>query len=222
MGKIKTGFSTDEEFRKSLTDKGANLRIDSTPKELLNAFLETGSFVSYQSPNEVILQAINEEEPVEEYIPWESETAKKTFVFKPRIELDTSDPIIAAVIAALPGASGQITFQVSREGFEHDEDDVGSILLLVDDGKLTVDIGVSQDDYSVRCEYNVNETFDVLTLDSGQYIDSVDSSKSFDFSTDENNVVTLPDQDSRVYYYADTCIENASYYISKVLYTTKE
>lgn len=58
-----TGVSTDTEFLEAINDKGASLTNESTAYDLATAIDATGGNVSWLSPNEVVVEAINGEVP---------------------------------------------------------------------------------------------------------------------------------------------------------------
>lgn len=64
MSKIRTGITTEEEFRRIINEKGGNLKIDSTPETVLREISNTGSPISYGSPFTEILKSVNDESPV--------------------------------------------------------------------------------------------------------------------------------------------------------------
>ena len=60
-----TGVSTADEFLEAINDKGASLTNESTAYDLATAIDATGGNVSWQSPNEVVVAAVNAEVPPE-------------------------------------------------------------------------------------------------------------------------------------------------------------
>lgn len=68
MNKIRTGITTEEEFRRIINEKGGNLKIDSTPEDVVREISSTGSTISYDSPFTEILKSVNEETPLEQIV----------------------------------------------------------------------------------------------------------------------------------------------------------
>lgn len=66
MNKIRTGITTEEEFRRIINEKGGNLKIDSTPEDVVREISSTGSTISYDSPFTEILKSVNDETPPEQ------------------------------------------------------------------------------------------------------------------------------------------------------------
>lgn len=66
MNKIRTGITTETEFRRIINEKGGNLKIDSTPEDVVREISSTGSTISYDSPFTEILKSVNEESPLEQ------------------------------------------------------------------------------------------------------------------------------------------------------------
>lgn len=66
MNKIRTGITTEEEFRRIINEKGGNLKIDSTPEDVVREISSIGSTISYDSPFTEILKSVNEETPLEQ------------------------------------------------------------------------------------------------------------------------------------------------------------
>lgn len=66
MNKIRTGITTETEFRRIINEKGGNLKIDSTPVDVVREISSTGSTISYDSPFTEILKSVNEETPLEQ------------------------------------------------------------------------------------------------------------------------------------------------------------
>lgn len=66
MNKIRTGITTEKEFRRIINEKGGNLKIDSTPEDVVREISSTGSTISYDSPFTEILKSVNEETPLEQ------------------------------------------------------------------------------------------------------------------------------------------------------------
>ena len=61
MSKIITGVSTDKEFLDAINSKGASLTEKATPFSLAEAIDATGGNVSFLTPNEEIIEAVNSE-----------------------------------------------------------------------------------------------------------------------------------------------------------------
>lgn len=59
---LKTGITTSEGFRGEIKAKGQNVRIDSTPLNLLRKMNAAGFEVSFTSPNNKIVEEVNEGE----------------------------------------------------------------------------------------------------------------------------------------------------------------
>lgn len=66
MNKIRTGITTETEFRRIINEKGGNLKIDSTPEDVVREISSTGSTISYDSPFTEILKSVNGETPLEQ------------------------------------------------------------------------------------------------------------------------------------------------------------
>lgn len=95
MSKIRTGITTEAEFRRIINEKGGNLKIDSTPETVLREISNTGSAISFGSPFTEILKSVNEESPLEP-IDVEGEVITERFVNN-TIGVDNLDFIVTQV-----------------------------------------------------------------------------------------------------------------------------
>lgn len=63
MSKVFTNFTTDLDFRRAINEAGGNLKIDSTPEQVVNSLRAVGGDAGFNSPFETVLSIVNGDEP---------------------------------------------------------------------------------------------------------------------------------------------------------------
>ena len=63
MSKVITNFTTDLDFRRAINKAGGNLKIDSTPEQMVNALRAVGGEAGFDSPFETVLDIVNGNSP---------------------------------------------------------------------------------------------------------------------------------------------------------------